>query len=1188
MRDRVLAQLSAAASGAEPSNDLDRTTRPLALAALENDRRHGWSLLEHPDRLNISTIDSLCTRLANSLPVLSGAGGLTPIDRANGLHSQAARRTLARLGLDPALTLSLRTLLLHRDNNLADTETLIAGMLNTRDQWANLIPLTGEQLTDEYLETVTLPRLEKALEQVICRALTRLDHVMPPDLCKQLSTFAQEMSHSPGYNGAENPLAICRKLALNPGTAAESLDHWKLLARLLLTKGGEWRSTFNKNHVEFEIEKHHKAELKALVDRLRSEPALQEALCALTELPPLAYPQHQWFVAKALFRVLSHALVELQLVFAEASQCDFTEFSLTALRALRADTAFDDLANTPTARPDHLLIDEMQDTSSSQYELIRLLTQSWDAHSQTVFLVGDPKQSIYLFRQARVERFLDLLRTHRLGDLPLTPLHLTANFRSQAALVDAFNQTFTAIFPPPANVSVPHPRATRVESEAESDSPESIANRETEDPKTANPDTVNPDTVTYRQAHAARSPAQGPNLVWHPAPIPSETEDKAAEHKLLTDRNANTIRQLIDQWRARPLPPGRTAPWKIAILARNRSHLHEVTKALAPNSFQAINVVPLGERQEVLDLLALTRALLHPADRTAWLALLRTPWCGITLADLHQLAGDDGQHDPTHREATVFELLRDRGALLSSDGIARLKPFWLILESALAHRGQLPLSQWVARTAHAFAANDFLDPTQQANAHSFFQRLEELEALPEPVTIDALSRAIDELYAKPSTPDDTIQMMTIHGAKGLEWDFVVVPQMESGAGQNRGQLLAWLDLEHPDDDTVAHGMIAPVQARGDETHPLNKWMNKIRSARETAEVKRLFYVAATRAREELHLFAAPKRLKSGEIERRPKTLLQAAWPAAALEFEKPEPALLADLAASLVLIPTPPPRTLQRIPLPAFKIPAYPDPTSAVWQAHPTHASPPRSANPRAVNQRSADQRSADPQSANQRSANQRSGDPADRSSPARPEGSLQARALGNTTHTFLELLTQRIAAGQSFAALAAEIPTWSPRTQTLLRAAGLPPESLQQATTAILRALTQTLADPQGRWLLTPHPEASTESSISTPASGETQTIRLDRTFLAGPEPLTTGQTHLWIVDYKTGTHAAAGLDEFLKKQKEIYAPQLETYATHLSSRGLPICLALYYPTLPALLWWAFQTTNEQRKRSRIGNSTP
>ena len=220
MRDRVLAQLRRAAANLPLANDLDRITRPLALDALANDRRHNWNLLDHPERLNISTIDSLCTRLANDLPVLTGGGGLTPVEKAEDLHRLAAARTLARLGDDPVLTPSLTTLLLHRDNNLADTESLIAGMLGWRDQWANLIPLTGEQLTDHYLETVTLLRLEKALQQAICRALTRLDQLMPPDLCHELSLLAHEMSQAEGYKGADNPLALCRELKTAPGTAA--------------------------------------------------------------------------------------------------------------------------------------------------------------------------------------------------------------------------------------------------------------------------------------------------------------------------------------------------------------------------------------------------------------------------------------------------------------------------------------------------------------------------------------------------------------------------------------------------------------------------------------------------------------------------------------------------------------------------------------------------------------------------------------------------------------------------------------------------------------------------------------------------------------------------------------------------------------------------------------------------------
>ena len=91
-------------------------------------------------------------------------------------------------------------------------------------------------------------------------------------------------------------------------------------------------------------------------------------------------------------------------------------------------------------------MDEMQDTSTSQYELIELLTQGWDGQSQTVFLVGDPKQSIYMFRQARVELFLRTMETKRLGELPLGCLRLTANFRSQAELVEAFNEILHCCF----------------------------------------------------------------------------------------------------------------------------------------------------------------------------------------------------------------------------------------------------------------------------------------------------------------------------------------------------------------------------------------------------------------------------------------------------------------------------------------------------------------------------------------------------------------------------------------------------------------------------------------------------------------------------------------------------------------------------------------------------------------------
>ena len=451
LRDRVLEHLESAATNTPVDSDFDRQIRILGEAVLERDRQLGWSLLTHPHRLNIRTIDSVCAEIARTLPVLSGSGGrLAPAIDPQPLYREAARRTLLLLGGgDPVFDEALRNLLLHRDGNLADCETLLADMLALRDQWGALIPLTQPQLTDAWLDANVLPRLQAALEQAICGELTKLAAVFPADALAELSELAAELGELDGYGGNPSPIALCAGRTQSPEAVADHLLHWRALIHILVTSsGGTWRKGFNSNHVGFESERHHKARIKVLIDQINHRDYLLDALCRVSSLPPAQYPADQWAVAKSLFRVLSRALVELQLVFATRGQCDFTELSLLARTALTADSGPEDLAAALGARLQHLLVDEMQDTSAAQYDLIELLTASWDGHSQTVFLVGDPRQSIYLFRQARVERFLRTMRTQRLGDLPLTRLRLTANFRSQQTLVHQFNEDFASIFPP--------------------------------------------------------------------------------------------------------------------------------------------------------------------------------------------------------------------------------------------------------------------------------------------------------------------------------------------------------------------------------------------------------------------------------------------------------------------------------------------------------------------------------------------------------------------------------------------------------------------------------------------------------------------------------------------------------------------------------------------------------------------
>jgi hypothetical protein len=251
--------------------------------------------------------------------------------------------------------------------------------------------------------------------------------------------------------------------------------------------------------------------------------------------------------------------------------------------------------------------------------------------------------------------------------------------------------------------------------------------------------------------------------------------------------------------------------------------------------------------------------------------------------------------------------------------------------------------------------------------------------------------------------------------------------------------------------------------------------------------------------------------------------------------DPPEPATF-DIAAASQPMPAPPRPTIQRLPV-AF------DPAARFAEAHARRL-------PGGEPDNSADARQF-----------------------ARPEGSFAARSFGNAVHAFLEILAARIAAADSPAQLLDELPSWAGRIVAMLRNEGLPPRKLGQYARETRDALANTLRDPDGRWLLTPHPAAASELALT----AEGTSIRIDRVFHAGAQPRATlpgdGEPFLWIVDYKTASHGGSGLDEFLAQQKDAYASQLETYARILApARTIPdtrVRLGLYYPAIPRLVWW-------------------
>ena len=1124
MRERVLKALDLVGRNPAELSEFDRTTRDLAATLLAHDRAQGWHLQANSHRLNIRTIDSLCGEIARSLPLSSGTvGQMNPAQDAFPLYRRAARAVMLRLGGDdPVLNDALRTVLLRRDADLPHCEALLAQMLATREQWGRLIPLTPVELTDDFLDREVKPKLDRTLEQVVCATLRELERVFPPAELHTLTHIAVRLAGAePGSDGP-NPVARCATLTRAPGSAAADAEHWAMLAHLLLTKDG-WRKAkgLSSRYLKVVLGS-EKANLARLLESLETNDALHAELCKLRNLPPSSMPAEDWRVTKALFQLLHFALMELHTIFRDTGTCDFTERSIAARHVLTGDQSISSRA-LEAMDLQHLLVDEMQDTSSAQYDLLEALTRGWDGAHRTVFLVGDPKQSIYLFRQARVERFVRCLSTGLLGEVPLTTVRLTTNFRSSGPLVEELNQLFPPVF-------------------------QSLGGE-----------------ITYTAATADRASQPG-ELHWQVDPLWGdhgsrerrqsrlEIQREQAEHMV---RTIHTLRQ--EHREGKPL--------SFAVLVRAREHAAPITRLLreAAIPFRGVELERLNERPEVLDALAVTRALLHPADRVAWLAVLRAPWCGASLGDLHHLAGAE---EPGSRTRAPRRLFRDRSADLPRVAQARIRKTLDTMDRAVDNLGRTPISELVERTLRVLGADQFQTDAERTNVRRYLELLADAEAELRPLDAADLQTRLGRLYAEPDTTPHAVDVMTVHKAKGLEWDVVFVPELQRLAAGNGQRLLDWLEV--PGDLPASGGvLLAPIAPRGTRAAQLACYVQQAQRQQTEAELGRLLYVVVTRARRQLYLYAAPAPKNSGEWEHRKGSLLGTVWPSAGPRLQQladarqKTPGELARLQASAEDAEEAMRDLSDRRRVSDGFDPAILSPRATLPWLHASRAE---------------------------------TAEPAPLEQVHRPEGTLASRALGNAVHLFLDQVAQQLATGITADALLASLNTWPGRIRAVLRGMGTGGTALERDTATILLALRNTIGSPEGRWLLHPHPQARTEQALRLGEDDGTRSLRLDRSFLAGAEPGQTGTGTLWIVDYKTASRGALhgsqsiskartqptlfdepvpSLSQFLAEQRTQYAPQLRNYAHVLSQRQQTpprIMLALFYPLIPALDTWAYE----------------
>jgi len=1071
MRNRITNALTAAKAGQVPSEPHLVMTLDLAARALEQDKRFSWNILDNPSRLKVRTIDSFCMYLADRMPLLSGLGGEVQVmDDPDGLYEEAARNTLLELKRESRWYKPLSLLLLHLDNDWTKTGGLIKGMLRQREHWLRLVsPASCDEDLKDLLEGHLFLEVERRLQKVLDLFNKCIGHDQQKSFFECASYAAANLAHEKPDCAA----AVLEDLNALPCPEIKDLEKWLGIREILQTAAGSWRKKVDKR-VGFppgslfrdkelkDLAAMRKNEFQDLLSALSEHAVLEGALADLAGLPDTSYSDETWKILFALLQVLKMAVAQLHLVMQDLGRVDYPEVSMAALHALGGPDSPSNLLLRLDYQIKHILFDEFQDTSISQQEMLSRLVSGWaPGDGRSLFVVGDPMQSIYGFRDADVGVFLKALQKG-IGNVFLEPLNLSVNFRSGQNVVDWVNRVFPSVF------------------------------QDVQDYVSG--------SVIYSPMWAGR---EIPGLVRvHPFIEPGPEDQARKVIEIINETKKNHPND------------------NIAILVRSRSHLSDILKMLRQRdmSFQGVDIEPLMDRQTVMDLLSLTRALVRPQDNLAWLCVLRAPWTGLDLKDL-SLLSFPGEHK------TILEKLQNPGQIegLSQEGFKRLRKAGEILVAAWENRLRRPLTRLVEGVWTALGGPACLGSRHDLeDARAFLEHLQDYEQNQTLEDLPDFEKSLKELFSRPDPDGDgQLQIMTIHKAKGLEFDTVILPGLDKAPRNPEKLLLQFAEVPaEEDEESSARLLLAPMASYGDQTQPTYSFIEKLKKSKQEHETGRLIYVAATRARKRLHVLASA-RLSNwknpGATLCKPgnNSLLGPLWNQLEEVFEKAcvfgreSPAIQREpeRRSGNLLTRLSPDWVLPGIRFHSFAgaaqgavHEALEDPVTYHW-----------------------------------------AGD--------------AIRHIGVCVHDLLA----RIARQGLEKFNDAGIEGLTPEIRAGLLRLGLSRADLDFASWKVFQAVKNTLSDNKGRWILSSHCEAKCEFGLSARVGQELINVVVDRTFIDE-------NGTRWVIDYKTGIHEGGGVDDFLDTEVERYQAQLRRYLQIFKMMDQRIVRAgLYFPLLKA-----------------------
>ncbi len=1000
MRTRIINALHFARDQEEPTQPHEKLTWQLANKVLQRDLELQWQLFHNPNRLRIQTIDALCANLTRQLPLLSHFGAQPDIaDDPVELYRHAAEAIITYLDEDNEWSIAIERLLMHLDNDLNKLNQLLIHLLAKRDQWLPYIYLNTTDL-------VIRKNLEKNISAIVNEHYLKLETLFPNDLLKEIMDILQFTTHQ---LGSAFPLHIQEK--------------WECIAKLLLTQSYSYRKRLDKgmgfpalasikNKEEKQQHQFYREKFKTIIDHLDSNEDIRAHLEEVFFLPESHYTDAQWDMLHHLFQVLKITAAQLQLTFQHQGKIDFIENAQAALLALGDEDHPTDLTLALDYKIQHLLIDEFQDTSYSQYQLLEKLTAGWQPDDgRTLFIVGDPMQSIYRFREAEVSLFIRLSE-NGLKTLPLTPLTLSLNFRSSHEIVTWNNFHFSAIFPKANNSSR--------------------------------------GAITFTESVTLKDNQNNPQVNLQ---------------GFLTDKpeaQANIVVKLIQE------ALEENNHQNIAILVRSRAHLKRIIPALktANIAYNAIHIDSLSERQAVQDALSLTCALLNLGDRIAWLSILRAPWAGLSLNDLHCIANSNPHAliiDELHRTEILNKL--------SDDGRSRVNKLLTIIDTAFQQRDRACLRTWIESTWLALGGAATLKNNNDIeDIKTYFDLLTQLSHSTIYINVDILKKHVEKLYASTQNSHASVHIMTIHSAKGLEFDTVILPHLESKMPSDETALLEWID--QPLSNHHSALLLAPIHATGNSKEKLYHYIHRLKKVKSNHEQDRLFYVATTRAKKNLHLLFNIQKNNDDEYKVQAGCFLENLWPLIKHQAD--------EIITKIETESTQPESTLSK--------------QKSISRLVLTWENPYRTPSSPAVilHKKQAGFLLSDNTS----------------------------RVIGTATHFIFEQISKKTISWWSN--LDNHIQSQYIARQLLQHA--IQPQLLDTALLTVKKALSNALQDPKGQWILSTHREAESELALTVHLENKFENVIIDRTFV--------DENNIrWIIDYKTGD----GLDKMMEYKNQL-----------------------------------------------------